>query len=236
MSGSLHMFEFHIEPLSLVRFAQAQGHNRNDDEDLGYVTHAWFSAAFGDLSPKPFRVLAQGAAMGRARILAYSWHGRDMLVERLVSFAEPAAFSVCPPDRISAKPLPTAWMTGRTLGFEVLTCPVTRKDGAEKDVFLRRADRDGPEAALNRADVYRQWLVTQLEQSVQVLSVELAGFRLIRIHRRGDSGSRGGHIRPQALLTGRFRITDPDSFVALIARGVGRHRAFGYGMLLLRPA
>jgi CRISPR system Cascade subunit CasE len=30
-------------------------------------------------------------------------------------------------------------------------------------------------------------------------------------------------------------VVDADKFAALLARGVGRHRAFGYGMLLLSP-
>jgi len=30
-------------------------------------------------------------------------------------------------------------------------------------------------------------------------------------------------------------VRDPTGFAALLARGVGRHRAFGFGMLLLRP-
>jgi CRISPR system Cascade subunit CasE len=37
------------------------------------------------------------------------------------------------------------------------------------------------------------------------------------------------------LLRGELTVADPDAFSALLARGVGRHRAFGYGMLLLRP-
>lgn len=42
--------------------------------------------------------------------------------------------------------------------------------------------------------------------------------------------------RPQALMTGEMVIADAAAFAALLARGIGRHRAFGYGMLLLRPA
>jgi CRISPR system Cascade subunit CasE len=41
--------------------------------------------------------------------------------------------------------------------------------------------------------------------------------------------------RPQALVKGVLNIADSDAFNRLLARGIGRHRAFGYGMLLLRP-
>ena len=36
-------------------------------------------------------------------------------------------------------------------------------------------------------------------------------------------------------MRGVLTITDPDAFAQLLARGVGRHRSYGYGMLLLRP-
>ncbi|GAB4211209.1 MAG: hypothetical protein OHK0013_32690 [Sandaracinaceae bacterium] len=48
----------------------------------------------------------------------------------------------------------------------------------------------------------------------------------------GDGRRRGE--RPNAVLEGTLRVTDADAFRALLARGLGRHRAFGFGMLLLR--
>ena len=41
---------------------------------------------------------------------------------------------------------------------------------------------------------------------------------------------------PDAVMRGVLTITDPDAFSSLLASGIGRHRAYGYGMLLLRPA
>ena len=44
------------------------------------------------------------------------------------------------------------------------------------------------------------------------------------------SGSFNGTVE------GTLTVGDPDAFSRLLARGIGRHRAFGFGMLLLRPA
>jgi CRISPR system Cascade subunit CasE len=41
---------------------------------------------------------------------------------------------------------------------------------------------------------------------------------------------------PDATFSGLLVVKEPDNFVKLLAHGVGRHGAFGYGMLLLRPA
>ena len=37
-------------------------------------------------------------------------------------------------------------------------------------------------------------------------------------------------------MTGELEVGDSERFLHLLARGVGRHRTFGFGMLLLRPA
>jgi CRISPR system Cascade subunit CasE len=50
---------------------------------------------------------------------------------------------------------------------------------------------------------------------------------------KGASGQQGGS--PDAVFTGTLVVARPAEFMGLLARGIGRHRAFGYGMLLLRP-
>ena len=42
--------------------------------------------------------------------------------------------------------------------------------------------------------------------------------------------------RREAVFEGTLEVRDAALFQGLLARGVGRHRAFGFGMLLLRPA
>ena len=41
--------------------------------------------------------------------------------------------------------------------------------------------------------------------------------------------------KPDVTMQGALTVRDPPQFDALLRRGVGRHRAFGFGMLLLRP-
>ncbi len=49
---------------------------------------------------------------------------------------------------------------------------------------------------------------------------------------------RGGraHEGPDVTWHGELTVLDGDKFAARLAAGVGRHSAYGYGMLLLRPA
>ncbi len=234
MSGPLHMLELRPEPTALVRFLDGLGLNNKRDEDFGYGVHAWLAAAFGKRAPKPFRLFLDLRQHRPTRLLAYSPHSKETLAEQLRACAEPAAWAVCPPESILAKPLPLSWEAGRRFAFEVLVCPVSRKDGVEKDVFLRQAERTETAGNLTRAAVYRQWLARQVGPAAELETVRLDAFRLIRYYRKGISDSPGRGWRPQAVLSGTLRIRDGGAFSHLLARGVGRHRAFGYGMVLLR--
>ena len=37
-------------------------------------------------------------------------------------------------------------------------------------------------------------------------------------------------------MRGVLTITDSEAFASTLAQGIGRHRSYGFGMLLLRPA
>lgn len=215
----------------MVRFAA--------DDDLGYGIHAWLAAAFGDMAPRPWRLFH---GRGRPpRVLGYARHDATELRKRIQEFADPSVSAVCPRDGIASRLMPN-WREGWRLAFEVQACPVGRKSGSglEKDIFLIRADHEyGP---LDRETVYCQWIRGQLErdEALTVGTVRVAGFRMVRVTRQsqGAPGERKGKslIRPQVLFRGDLTIRNPDAFNTVLARGVGRHRAFGYGMILLRPA
>ena len=105
---------------------------------------------------------------------------------------------------------------------------------------------------LERGEVYAAWLRDQLDPpagasmpwhgAVDLLDVQLQQFRRLHVLRRTQRSDAGGERAahavegPEAMLSGALRVRDSDAFSKLVARGVGRHRAFGFGMLLLRPA
>lgn len=104
----------------------------------------------------------------------------------------------------------------------------------------------------DRAEVYRAWLGRELSaprpeaeppvtQAAAVLvKAELVEFAREPLRRKGErpgaEGPRRHRLeRPNAVLEGTLRVDDAAAFRALLARGLGRHRAFGFGMLLVRP-
>jgi len=236
------MVEIHFSLPDLMRFLKSQELlSLEPHDDMGYGLHAWLGAAFGPLAPKPWRLFMDQRRP--PRILGYTQHTAAELRARLQEFGDPAVLAVCPaPEQmIHSKEMPR-WQAGRRLGFQVLCCPVGRKSGTgiEKDFFLIHADNGRP-GSLSREQVYCQWAKERLERNgaATVLRIRLAGFRLVRQTRRTGKAPertlRASLTRPQALLDGEMVVHNPDSFTALLANGIGRHKAFGYGMILLRP-
>mgnify|MGYP001627059124 CR=1 FL=1 len=227
----LHLVRIPLNPPRLLRFAFEHGITQ-EDENLGYTLHAWFTALFGELAPKPFRYFER-----RSEVLAYATADAATLLARARAVASPQAWEALVPDGVASKPMPEVWQAGQRLRLEVLTCPVSRKGDVEKDLYLWTLDRLG-EAAPPRAEVYRAWFTAQWADAVRFDQLELLGMnarsRLLRRARDGASRLRVVE-RPQALFGANVVICDAERFSALLARGIGRHRAFGFGMVLLAP-
>lgn len=239
MSDALYMIELRPVPAALIRFAEDQGINRRADENLGYAVHAWLAAMFGKDAPKPFRLLQDRSNLQPARLLGFSRKSGEDLAEQAQTFASPLAMAVCRfDDAVPAKRMPDQWHAGRRLGFELLACPISRLGRNEDDVYRRhRRECDGngkdPDS---RPAVYRAWLERQLGEAAALDDYNLQGFRNLRLLRRAADAGRRDFLAPQASFSGVLRVRDGEAFQHLLARGVGRHRSFGFGMLLLRPA
>jgi CRISPR system Cascade subunit CasE len=93
----------------------------------------------------------------------------------------------------------------------------------------------------DRERVYVKWLgreVGRSEGAELEPGARMESFQRDAVHRGGSPRveRKGTMQRPNVVLEGTLRVTQTEGFRAVLARGVGRHRAFGFGMLLLRPA
>lgn len=239
----MYMIDLPLDSAALIRFAWRQGHPggcSRTDEDYGYAAHAWLAAALGAHTPRPFRLIE---TLGGLRLLGYSAADIATLIQHARNFALPDALAVCDWSAAAGKEMPTRWTAGRRLGFEVRICPVIRGE-RERDVYLVEVDqaRTGCREPASRADIYAGWLQAQLQLGGAAQPVaetaNLIGFRRVRTMRQSRAGKDARHQgveRPDALMTGELLVGNPDAFAKLLARGIGRHRAFGFGMLMLRP-
>jgi CRISPR system Cascade subunit CasE len=236
---TLNLVRLDPDPARVALWMSAEGLVR-DGVDDGYGWHALLAAGFGALAPKPFRVLARP---GRPpQLLAYSTAPLEELQAHARDFADPLVIAALRPEQAAAKPMPTV-REGQRLGFEVRLRPTVRRDRdgnrnrvADVDAYVAACQRTEQESTLDRAEVYRDWLNAKLGAGGARLeaarALEMRRLPLLRRDRNRSLTRVEGH---SATFTGTLITQDAQAFTALLARGVGRHRAFGHGMLLLRP-
>ncbi|MEN9490705.1 MAG: hypothetical protein RJA63_1154 [Pseudomonadota bacterium] len=233
---SLTLMQCHPDPRRLAawatRFGLAAG-----GEDLGYALHTLLVTAFGDAAPKPFRFFDDARGL-----LAYTTQD-DEALQLAAQTAAPEVYAALGLERLATRSFPTGWATGRRLGFELRVRPILRtREGRERDVFLAALDKyEGPEGDLSRETVYAEWISRELARNdaAKLEHISLDGFQLSASLRKGahTDGKRPARrvAGPDAVFSGVLTVCDPAGFATLIERGIGRHRAFGFGMLLLRP-
>jgi CRISPR system Cascade subunit CasE len=239
MSQDFHLIHMRPNLNRLLPWAQRQGLIPDRGQgDLGYAFHAALRAAFADLAPQPFSFRSgQG-------LLAYTTQADAM--RSAVAMATPEVADMLGLDAtlhssgLLIRPFPTSWKVGQLLSFEVRVRPVVRKEDKEVDVFLSAVQRMH-DAVPPRQAVYADWLKRQFEAAADLHEIRMTEFSLSTVVRRAAPQAEGGRPKrpvqgPDAVFTGILQVRDSAAFAALLARGIGRHRAFGFGMLLLKPA
>lgn len=243
---TLRMLSFPIDIGRLTRLAVRE-RLLPTGGDLGYAVHAVFANAFGELAPKPFALLPPGSPGGgpSGRLLAYAATPLAALRDRAAAFADPAFADPLGLAEAGEKTMPERFAAGTRLGFRVRLRPVARTGKPRGEEPGRPQERDlypgpGEGADTGRADVYLRWLDRWLAErgGARLERASLDAFRLTGLlarDRRPEATRPRSVPGPDATVTGTLGVTDPDAFAAALARGVGRHRAFGFGMLLLSP-
>ena len=219
--------------------------------DEGRALHHLVNESFGPGVFHTFRLLVPPRrAVGN--LYAYSGRNADQLRHLVDLYARPEHLNVMSHKRIESKPVSKIWYTGQTLGFDIRIRPTRRlssdiestsrrgfKKGAEIDAFLQESLRHhskNPNGMANagrtRHTVYLDWLDEKINSAVTLdrPTCHIVRFRRARVA-RGNAGSEG----PDATIQGNLTVADPAAFTNILTRGVGRHRAYGYGMLLLHP-
>ncbi|WP_272010920.1 type I-E CRISPR-associated protein Cas6/Cse3/CasE [Roseovarius sp. ZX-A-9] len=239
---TLHLVEIPLVLKRLHIWAAERALGRRGALDEGLALHHLLGEVFGPAVLQPFRLLVALRAE-HGKLYAYAATDAEGLRATASVTAGPGEAEVLPLDRLRSIPRPEAtWQDGQRLGFDLRVRPVVRllrgiegpdgsfAKGAEVDCFLPQAL--GPGEPRPREAVYLDWLDDRLGDaaSIERDATRLASFRRSRVQ-RGKRRIEG----PDAVFHGTLTVRDPAAFAQLLVRGVGRHRAYGYGMLLLRP-
>ena len=230
--------------------------------DADQSMHSLLTEMFGDAQPKPFRlIMPKNKVMGS--LMGYTSVDAETLKTVGRSVAGPAQERVLRLDTIESKTMPDSWAPGTKLGFEIRTCPIYRNGkhagkepcdryfvqvkkgqrcphcipGKETDVYRLASIRyPRGEMPYSRDEVYVKWLARRFEvkgcANVDINATRVNSFQILNAIRR--PGTRP-HILPEVVFRGELEITDSKKFRNVLSGGIGRHKAYGFGMILLRP-
>ncbi len=247
MSGAiaaLHMVQLVLASRDLYALGKARRLPMRQ-VDVGYLVHCHLSELFGPDAISCFAVKSDAGTS--TEILAYSSRSADELRQHAQSYAEPNLYAACDWERFASKIMPHRWTEGQRLGFAARICPIVRmsrdgpkhRKGAEVDAFLRRCWAEGESIPVDRAEVYAEWLREEMGRrgGAELEAAKMVRFKRSRLLRRTQGEGRVARSceRPDVRMRGVLRVTQPGEFAALLRRGLGRHRSFGFGMMLLRP-
>ena len=248
-------------PLNMQKFnrwAGQRGLIRKGIFDQGYAMHVLLCNLFGKNKLQPFRIFAsEHRRLGS--LYAYSEMDANNLAQEANLYATPDCLSVTQSLRdFRSKEMPVNFPTSQKIGFEIRIWPTRRlaqelpdsksgksySKGAELDDYIACVlrhftdDRNfGKEslrsAGITRYNCYIDWLSERFSDSADVLKNDcrLTSFKRTRCVRGNGQSIEG----PDAIIHGNLRVRNSDSFNYKIRNGLGRHKAYGYGMLLLRP-
>lgn len=260
----LFMIQLEPDAEKASRWMEAQKVVRLGHDD-GYGWHALLAACFGGHAPKPFRVIErprrppQLLGYSSHPIPALQEHAATFAepaalaalgpVQSMASKQMPGTFRAGQRLGFEVRVRPTVRQDRDG----------DRSVSREVDAFLaavNAADKFalcGQRPELERNAVYRDWLIARFGAAARLMpgSFKIESMRrsmlLRRRHLTSDrrelvavgslkkeiAGQQGGS--PDAVMTGTLVVESEPQFAGLLARGIGRHRAFGFGMLLLRP-
>ena len=149
----------------------------------------------------------------------------------LVSPTAPSKPDWCPAECFRTKPIPDSFFRATRYRFSLLANPT-------KTVVVRDTDgnrrRHGQRVALTRREDLMAWLIRK---------AAAGGFRIadpdaIRTIPKPRSYFRkGSHqgVHHAVEFQGILDVTDPDQFRTTFLAGIGRAKAFGFGLLALSP-
>lgn len=234
---TLHLIHLPVPSRAFAEWAKGRGFGPKGVQDDGIALHALLSALFGKGLMQPFRLFAP--ERGEGSLYAYASQDTAALTAMAQMVGTPEMLSAVALDRMRGKPMPMP-QAGQRLGFDLRVRPVRRltegKRVRERDAFVAEACRDHPDdpqgmkaAGRDRASVYRGWLAERL-RGAELEAAELVRFQRLRVLRDGRALE-----GPDATMHGTLTVTDAVAFAEVLETGVGRHCAYGFGMLLLRP-
>lgn len=220
---------------------------RTGDDNGLYAVHHALRMRFGDAAPQPFHAVLSGPephVVGylpedAAQALADAPPCEDGILCRVFG-AEP-----------QTRAMPRMWKEGARLSFRLRAWPTVRYSPEVARLVAERTGWTPPGREIDAVEaesrktgtpadpevVCRSWLERRLDPCASIEGFVLRDYARVRsLRSQHDGGRRVAITGPDAVMAGTLVVRDAERFGEIVRHGVGRHAAFGYGMLLMSPA
>ena len=239
--SDLHLVGIPVDLRQLHHWGTHRSLVYNGYLDEGLALHHLLGECFGRAALQPFRMMvSRGQRWGE--VFGYADRDGAALDQTARTVATPDLLEVIDLDRIHSAPRPeSAWRESQRLGFDLRVRPVVRlvkaiehegkhfRQGAEVDAWLSHVLAGGQ---TDRETLYLDWLEARLGGAA---TLERQTSRMAMFRRSKAVRGRRMTEGPEVVIHGTLSVRDPGEFARKLAQGVGRHRTYGYGMILLRP-
>lgn len=231
-----HLIHIPVDPVAFGRWAGHRDLTVGGVFDESHACHVLLSGLFGKGAFQPYRLFSP--EVGGWSLYGCSQSSAEDLMVNADLVGTPEMLAVVDLDGVKGKVLPESFRPGLRIGFDLRICPTRRKGNLEQDAYLSEARYLFPEnpkgmheEGITRADVYGKWLGERLGEAAVLESFRIASFRRRKMVRSGSVFE-----GPEVVAQGTVQVKDPEEFRSLVHGGIGRGKAYGFGMFLLRPA
>ena len=224
----LHLMQAHIHLPSLNAWMGERGL-----EDTGHALHCLLTETLGAVAPSHFRLMTRHHS-DNATLYGYCRHDADELRRQHQAFASPAQDRAMPATAIQTKVMPTEWPDATDIAFELRCRPLRQHHTKELDAYRWLKEKQ-PDSDVSRVDAYVGWLEEQFERRGTAV-MKHASIEQYQESQTWTSPDHATPFLPETVMRGVITITDGKNFTKTLATGLGRHRAYGFGMLLIKPA
>ena len=172
-----------------------------------------------------------------AELCAHDGAGRDFLYRQVVGASLPTVYAVSPrvPKSdvwtVQSRPMRTEYEIGDRLAFQLRANPVLERDGRRFGVVM-----DAIKSGASRRDAETTAPAEWLEKRGDRFGFDLEVTNVDLITVDEISRSRRVMRKERVDMSGIMTVIDTARFSDLLHKGVGRSRAFGYGMLMVKRA
>ncbi len=139
---------------------------------------------------------------------------------------------------IECRPFASELRTGQSLCFNLRANPTICKAGKRHDLLMEakrqvRGQAEGSDVWLHQQQAALDWLAAQGERSgFTLLDTSVDAYRQQQLRREN---SRQLIQFSSVDYTGMLTVTDPGLFLQRLSQGYGKSRAFGCGLMLIKP-